>query len=81
MSADPILTLVRAIFSVHEGELDCEGCDAEMPRLAELVQAGGDPSLLLPAVHEHLRLCRDCREEFEALLAIVRAEQADSLGG
>lgn len=42
--------------------------------LAELVAAGVDPRDLLPAVEEHIICCADCREEFEALLAIIRAE-------
>ena len=69
-----LLAMVEAIFAAHEDELDCEGCDVEMPHLVELIEAGEDPALLLPAVQEHLNMCGDCREEFEALLAIVRAE-------
>ncbi len=74
MAFNQLLALVEAIFATHEYELDCDGCDAEMPYLAEMVNAGEDPVLLLPAVQEHLNRCQDCREEFEALLAIVRAE-------
>lgn len=74
-----LLAMVEAIFAAHQDEVDCEGCDAEMPHLVELIEAGEDPSLLLPAVQEHLHMCKDCREEFEALLSIVHAENAGLL--
>lgn len=79
MRHNRLLALVESILSTHEDELDCDGCDAAMPYLAELVSAGGDPALILPAVQEHLRRCGACREEFEALVAIVRAESAGML--
>lgn len=74
-----LLAMVEAIFAAHQDDIDCEGCDAEMPHLVELIEAGEDPSLLLPAVQEHLNMCKDCREEFEALLSVVRAENAGLL--
>lgn len=81
MPLNQLLAMVEAIFTAHEDELDCAGCDTEMPHLVELIEAGQDPALLLPAVQEHLNRCRDCREEFEVLLAIVRAENAGLLAG
>ena len=74
MAFNQLLAMVEAIFSAHEDEINCEDCDRAMPYLADLIEAGEDPTLLLPAVQEHLNHCRDCREEFEALLIIVRAE-------
>jgi hypothetical protein len=77
MAFNQLLAMVEAIFSVHENEIDCEGCDAEMSHLVDMIEAGQDVSLLLPAVQEHLNLCRDCREEFEALLVMVHAGSVD----
>ncbi len=79
MAFNQLLAMVEAIFAAHEGDIDCDGCDAEMPHMVELINAGEDPALLLPAVQEHLNHCCDCREEFEALLAIVKAEKAGLL--
>ena len=69
-----LLSMVERIFSTHADEIDCAGCDAEMPHFVDLLNAGQDPARLLPAVQEHLDRCADCHEEFEALLAILRAE-------
>lgn len=74
-------TLVDSIFNVHAegGLIDCEGCGCQLDHLAELVAAGADLRELLPAVEAHMRCCRDCREEFEALVAIVRANNSGQL--
>lgn len=80
MSVERLLGVVQAIFDVHADEVDCAGCDAEMPHLAELINAGEDPSQLLPAVMAHLYRCGDCREEFDALVAVLHAESAGLCG-
>lgn len=74
MDHKKLLALTKAIFTTHDVEVDCAGCDDEMARLAELVNAGGDPAELLPAVYAHLQRCRACGEEFEALLSVLQAE-------
>lgn len=79
MAFNQLLAMVEAIFAAHAGEIDCDGCDQEMPHMVDLINAGEDPALLLPAVQQHLDICGDCREEFEALLAIVQADQAGLL--
>jgi len=74
------LALLEKMMALHETGancVDCETCGEQIDCLAELVATGGgDPMELLPAVQRHLECCRDCREEFEALLAILRAEQS-----
>jgi hypothetical protein len=75
-----LFSMVERIFATHADEIDCEGCDAEMAHFVELMNAGQDPARLLPLVQEHLDRCGDCREEFEALLAIIRAEKNGLLG-
>jgi hypothetical protein len=67
--------LIQAIFDEHQdSEIDCETCSQELNCLAELVTAGAEVRQLLPAVEAHLRCCGDCREEYQALLCILRAE-------
>jgi hypothetical protein len=69
--------LLRFILSAHEDEpIDCEACAAQFECLAEQVARGVDIRVLLPQVEEHLACCADCREEFQALVAIIQAENA-----
>ena len=68
--------LLDYIFSTHPGHnITCDECEREFHCLAERVAAGENLGGLLPAVEAHLECCADCREEFEGLLAVVRAEQ------
>lgn len=55
-------------------DMDCDDCCEDLARLAEQVAAGEDIKDLLPALEEHMRYWGDCREEFEALVAVLRAE-------
>ncbi len=72
---DQLRKLIDCIFDAHlDTIIDCETCGRQLNCLAEAVAAGVDPRDLLPAVEEHIVCCVDCREEFEALLAIIRAE-------
>lgn len=67
--------LIKAIFEEHQdGDIDCETCSQQLNCLAELVATGAELRQLLPAVEAHLRCCGDCREEYQALLCILRAE-------
>lgn len=75
-----IQKLITVIFDTHPGhEVDCEMCNREFACLAEQVAAGARIGDLLPHVEAHLQCCKDCREEFEALLAVIRAEQEGRL--
>jgi hypothetical protein len=44
-----------------------------MDQFVDLTLAGKDAAEAMPLVQDHLNRCGDCREEFEALLAAVRA--------
>ena len=37
--------------------------------------SGLNAAQAMPLVHEHLHMCGECREEFEALLAALRAAE------
>jgi hypothetical protein len=68
--------LIEAIFDAHQdGGMDCDTCASQFECLAEQVTRGANLRDLLPAVEEHLRCCPDCREEFQALASIIRAEK------
>ncbi len=71
---------INTIFDTHtDGIIDCESCEEHLCRLAELVSKGADLCELIPAVEAHLACCADCREEWDALLCIMQAEQRGDL--
>ena len=65
--------MARGIVTTRDEEMNCAECYAELDRFVELNLAGKDAAAAMPLVQEHLARCRDCREEFEALLAALRA--------
>jgi hypothetical protein len=44
-----------------------------------MAASGADLAVILPELVAHLEKCPDCNEEFEAILAILRAEQSGLL--
>jgi hypothetical protein len=58
--------------------MDCSDCD-QLAAIAERVAAGTPVAAVLPALNEHLVYWKDCREEFEALVAVLKAENDASV--
>ncbi|MGB3905654.1 MAG: hypothetical protein WBB22_12090 [Anaerolineae bacterium] len=65
--------MVRNIATTRPDEIGCDECFEELNRFVELELAGKNAAEALPLVQDHLDRCSDCREEFEALLAALRA--------
>ncbi|MCP4537903.1 MAG: hypothetical protein GY832_12230 [Chloroflexi bacterium] len=60
------------------GCIDLSSCSAAFVwamsiGFVEMTLAGKDVAEAMPLEEDHLRCCRDCRKEFEALLAVLRA--------
>jgi hypothetical protein len=75
MKVEPtqVKRMVRAILTTHEDEIGCDDCFEEIDRFVEITLAGKDAAEAMPLVADHLQRCRDCREEYEALLRALRA--------
>ncbi|MBX3085358.1 MAG: hypothetical protein KF716_27235 [Anaerolineae bacterium] len=74
-----VVLLLHEMLQMHVDDVDCVTCGDKMDCLAELVAAGSNPKHALPAIYNHLKCCRSCTEEFEALVAVLLAEQAGKL--
>lgn len=70
----PVLRqLVARALASRPDEMSCGDCEACVDRFAEMTLSGLDAREALPLVEEHLRTCRCCGEEFEALMDALRA--------
>ena len=58
----------------HQNELDCQQVYEVVDVYAEMSARGEDVSEVLPMVKHHLEMCKDCLEEFDALMRILEAE-------
>ena len=73
LEAQKLKRLVRGIITAHPDEIGCEECFEELDRFVEMVLAGKDAAEAMPLAQDHLDRCRECKEEFEALLAALHA--------
>ncbi len=57
-------------------KMDCNDCCEKITRLAEQVASGADLDDILPEMKRFMAYWGDCREEFEALVAVIEREMA-----
>jgi predicted transcriptional regulator len=65
--------MIQMIESTQEIEFSCDEVYQLIDQYTEVVSKGGDSRELMPLVEQHINMCPDCREEFEALLRILQA--------
>ncbi len=76
LSKNNMKSLLESVSKTEEVELPCDGVFDLIDEYAEAVARGEDTSELMPMVQQHLQICRDCLEEYEALLRILEAEKS-----
>lgn len=76
LSKDILKSMVEHISITKEIELPCDDVFELLDEFSEAVARGEDTSEMMPLVQHHLELCRDCLEEYEALLRILEAEKS-----
>ena len=69
----PFKRLLGMVARTDEVEYDCDQTQQILDVYADCVMRGEDAASMLPLVNKHLEMCPDCREEFEALLRVLRA--------
>jgi hypothetical protein len=67
--------LLKALDSTRANELDCQQVFEIIDVYAELSARGEDVSEALPMVKHHLEMCKDCMEEYEALMRVLEADE------
>ena len=72
-SPETLRKMAEMLAHTRDEEYSCDEVLALMDQFAEMVMRGEDAAHLMPLVQHHLEMCGDCREEFEALLRILRA--------
>ena len=68
--------MLRKIGQTQEIELSCGEVFDLLDQYAESAANGEDAAQLMPLVRQHLEMCPDCREEFEALLKVLQSSPA-----
>ncbi len=60
--------LLRVLAATEPQEIDCEELLARVGAYLEGVKPAGEPPAELRQVAQHLEICSECREEFDALV-------------
>ena len=66
-----VLGFLQVLESVREEECSCDKIYKKIDEYVEREVAKEDAAELMPLVREHLDLCPECCEEYEALLDIL----------
>ena len=74
-SAAMTVRLLRSLAMTKEEEISCDDVHALLDEFVELKLRGEDVDELMPLVKHHLDMCRDCFEEYEALLTALEFEK------
>ena len=67
--------LLEMLVKTEAHEISCSDVGDALAEFAELHQRGKNVKHLMPLVHQHLEMCPDCREEYEALMSAIEAEE------
>jgi hypothetical protein len=65
--------IIQSIEKTQEVELSCDDVYHLLDQYTELAVQDGNTEQLMPLVEHHIDICPDCREEFEALLRVLKA--------
>lgn len=73
-------SLINCLEQTLDSEADCMEFDSEMDCIAEALAIGRSAAdVITPKIEAHLLHSNDCQDEFNALIAILKAEEAGEL--
>jgi hypothetical protein len=70
---DATAMLLQTLQLTSEVELTCDEVFAVLGEYTEKAMKGEDVASVMPLVKQHLDMCPDCREEYEALERILQS--------
>jgi hypothetical protein len=73
-SHEIIKGMIEILTKTHDEELDCGETFELIDQFVEAKVRGENVDEIMPMVMRHLELCRDCFEEYEALLRVIESE-------
>ncbi len=72
-----VLKFLRVLENAREEELSCTEMYARLDEFVENEVQGNDADKITPLIHEHLDMCPECCEEYEALLTVLEHTKED----
>ena len=74
---EAVLGFLRVLESVREEDVPCDEIYARIDEYVEREVDRKDAAQLMPLIREHLDICSECCEEYEALLHVLEKTSKD----
>ena len=68
--------MIRQLEQTQDVEYSCDDVHRLLDQFAEAFLRGENVRQLMPLLQQHIEMCPDCREEYEALVRVLRAPLA-----
>ena len=72
--------LCETVLATRDVEIGCDDCLMQVARYCETELAGKEFPKALRLVREHLEICAECHEEYQALLSAMLEREPDRRG-
>jgi hypothetical protein len=72
---EAVLGFLRILESVREEEVPCDEIYHKLDQYVEREVSKKDAAQLMPLIREHLDICSECCEEYEALLKVLNESE------
>lgn len=77
LPTEVVLGFLRVLENVRREELTCEEIFSKLDEYVECEVDSKDAARVMPLIREHLDICHECCEEYEALLDVVDKTEED----
>jgi len=77
MPEEVVHRLIRRLEKTREDELSCDEVFELIDQYAEANLPDEDSQRLKPLIRHHLDMCRECDEEYEALLRVLEGSKEE----
>jgi hypothetical protein len=72
ITEEVVMRFLKILEQVREEDLSCTDMYTRLDEFVEAeVKEGADAEKITPLIHEHLDMCSECCDEYEALLSVV----------
>jgi hypothetical protein len=71
---EAVLGFLRILEGVREEEISCDEIYSRLDEYVERELSKKDAAQLMPLMRDHLDVCPECCEEYEALLSVLNEE-------
>lgn len=71
--------LVQAAYLTEDEEIDCSTCLELVPIYVDRELAGRDAAREMPSLRQHLAVCAECLDEYEALRDLAALDAREGL--